>query len=240
MTALRARAIWPVLASGCALVLCCLGGAARAHGVDDADAAFIAQASGAHIVPFMYLGAKHMVTGIDHLLFLLGVVFFLRRPRDIALYVTLFAAGHSVTLLGAVLLHVQLNAWLIDALIGLSVAYKALDNLGGWRTLFGVAPDARVAVLLFGLCHGAGLATRLQQLHLSPQGLLPNLIAFHAGIELGQLAALTGMLAVLAWWRCSARFGAQAVLANGAMLCAGLVLAGYQISGFILQPGSMP
>lgn len=218
-----------------ALACACLP--AGAHGVQDGDAAFIAQSAGAQLVPFAYLGARHMVTGYDHLLFLLGVVFFLRRPRDVLLYVTLFAAGHSVTLLSGVLLRVQVNTWLVDAVIGLSVAYKAIDNLDGWRTLFGATPDRRAAVLGFGLIHGLGLATRLQELHLSRQALIPNLLAFHVGIELGQIAALCLMMALLFVWRRRPRFNAQALLANGAMLGAGLLLTGYQLAGWLVQQG---
>lgn len=213
---------------------------ARAHGVEDGDAAFIAQSAGVHIIPFMYLGAKHMVTGYDHLLFLFGVVFFLRRQRDVLLYVTLFAISHSVTLLGGVLAQIRVNPWLIDAVIGLSVAYKAIDNLDGWGTLFGATPGRRQAVLAFGLMHGLGLATRLQELQLARHGLLPNLLAFHVGIELGQLAALVPMVALLLAWRRLAGFDRQAVLANGVMLGTGLLLTGYQLAGFFVQQGMLP
>src|SRR5450631_3682564 len=177
------------------LLLLAVSPFAAAHGVTGSDADFLKTASGPHIGPFLYLGAKHMVTGYDHLLFLFGVIFFLYRLRDVATYVTLFAVGHSITLLGGVLGKVQVNPWLIDAIIGFSVVYKAFENIGGFRTLFGATFNPRAAVFLFGLCHGLGLATKLQTLQLDRDGLLPNLIAFNVGVEIGQLLALVVMVA---------------------------------------------
>ena len=142
------------------------------------------------LMAFLYLGAKHMVTGYDHLLFLFGVIFFLYRLRDVGLYVTLFAVGHSVTLLYGVLSGTHVNAYLVDAVIGFSVVYKALDNLGAFRRWFGVQPDTRAAVFVFGLIHGFGLATKLQDFALPRAGLAPKIVAFNAGVEIGQLLAL--------------------------------------------------
>lgn len=139
-----------------------LAGAAAAHGVAEDDKLFIEGSAGAQLIPFLYLGAKHMVTGYDHLLFLFGVIFFLYRIRDVGLYVTLFAIGHSSTLLYGVLSGTHVNPYIVDAIIGLSVVYKALDNLGAFKTVFGVQPDNRAAVFIFGLFHGFGLATKLQ------------------------------------------------------------------------------
>src|SRR5215208_4911981 len=130
-----------------------------AHGVADKDKAFLEQNTGAHLIPYMYLGAKHMVTGYDHLLFLCGVIFFLYRLREVGKYVTLFALGHSMTLLYGVLSGTHVNAYIVDAIIGFSVVYKALDNIGGFKSLFGFQPDTRAAVLIFGFFHGFGLAT---------------------------------------------------------------------------------
>jgi hypothetical protein len=211
---------------------------AHAHGVAGEDAAFVAANRGTQIIPFMYLGAKHMVTGYDHLLFILGVIFFLYRLREVALYVTMFSLGHSITLLLGVLGGFHVNAYLIDAIIGLSVVYKALDNLGGFRTLFGVEFNQKRAVLIFGLFHGFGLATKIQQLNPSPDGLLPNMISFNVGVELGQMVALSIMLGVMILWRNSAGFVRHAVLANAAILTAGLVLTGYQLTGFMIQRGT--
>ena len=207
-------------------------GLALAHGIGGKDAAFVASSHGPQIIPFLYLGAKHMVTGYDHLLFILGVIFFLYRLSHVALYVTMFSIGHSITLLTGVLTGVQVNPYLIDAIIGLSVAYKAFDNLGGFQTLFGFQPDARVAVLVFGLFHGFGLATKLQTLHPSKDGLVVNMVSFNVGVEIGQLIALTIMLGVILWWRKSSSFARHAILANALILCAGFLLMDYQLAGF--------
>jgi hypothetical protein len=116
-----------------ALVASAVFTAAFAHGVADGDKGYIQESSGILFGPFVYLGAKHMVTGYDHLLFLFGVIFYLYRLKDVSLYVTMFAIGHSITLIAGVLLQIQFNAYLTDAIIGLSVVYKALDNLSRFR-----------------------------------------------------------------------------------------------------------
>lgn len=205
-----------------------------AHGVAAGDKGFIQQSSGILAIPFAYLGAKHMVTGYDHLLFLLGVIFFLYRLRDVALYVTLFAVGHSTTLLLGVLAQVHVNAYLVDAVIGLSVVYKALDNLGAFRIWFGVQPDARAATLLFGFVHGLGLATKILDFEMSPDGLLPNLIAFNVGVETGQILALSAILIVMNHWRRTRGFPSLAYRANVAIMAAGFVLVGYQLAGYFI------
>jgi len=211
-----------------------VGAAALAHGVGQADQQFLTNNAGAQIVPFIYLGAKHMVTGYDHLLFLFGVIFFLYRLKEVALYVTLFAVGHSVTLLTGVLGGLHVNAYIVDAIIGLSVAYKAFDNLDGFRTVFGFEPAPKIAVLVFGFFHGFGLATKLQELSLSQEGLVPNMIAFNVGVEIGQFLALGAILIVMNYWRRSASFLRHANLANTVLMTAGFVLAGYQLSGYFL------
>jgi HupE/UreJ protein len=208
------------------------------HGVTGSDADFLKTVSGAHIGPFLYLGAKHMVTGYDHLLFLFGVIFFLYRLRDVAVYVTCFAAGHSATLLAGVLSGVHVNSYLVDALIGFSVVYKAFDNLDGFRTLFGWQPNPKVAVFGFGLIHGFGLATKLQEFALSSKGLIANMISFNVGVELGQLIALSIILFVMIPYRRTEGFVRHAVLANVALMTAGFVLAGYQIAGYVLGPAA--
>ncbi len=208
---------------------------ALAHGVTAGDKGYLQEVSGALLIPFAYLGAKHMVTGYDHLLFLLGVIFFLYKLRDVALYVTLFAFGHSVTLLTGVLTGISASAYLIDAIIGLSVAYKALDNLGAFRAWFGVQPDARAATLIFGFFHGFGLATKILDYEVSPEGLVPNLIAFNVGVELGQLMALTAILIVMGYWRRTPSFTRRAYTANVAIMTAGFVLMGYQLVGYFVH-----
>ena len=232
MTRRMERRLAPWLAAATAILLTAVPGLALAHGIGGKDAAFVASSHGAQIIPFLYLGAKHMVTGYDHLLFILGVIFFLYRLSHVALYVTMFSLGHSITLLTGVLTGVQVNPYLIDAIIGLSVAYKAFDNLGGFQTLLGVQPDTKLAVLVFGLFHGFGLATKLQALHPSKNGLVANMISFNVGVELGQLIALTVMLGVILWWRKSSSFARHAVLANALILTAGFVLMDYQLAGF--------
>ena len=212
--------------------------AAAAHGVEDKDAAFIQAHPGPEIVAFLYLGAKHMVTGYDHLLFLAGVIFFLYRLREVALYVTMFSIGHSITLLTGVLARIHVDPYLVDAVIGLSVVYKALDNLGAYPTLIGRQPDAKLMVLLFGLVHGFGLATKLQDLQLSKDGLAPNLLAFNVGVELGQIVALSLILAAMALWRATPSFRKGAVAANVLIMTAGFVLTGQQLAGFFWEGGA--
>jgi hypothetical protein len=215
-----------------ALIAFFIHGVAYAHGIGGRDAAFVAATKGPDLLPFMYLGAKHMVTGYDHLLFIFGVIFFLYRLRDVFVYVTLFSVGHSITLLAGVLLKVDVNPYLVDAIIGLSVAYKAFDNLGGFRSVFGVQPDNKVAVAGFGLIHGFGLATKLQSLRLGENGLVANMIGFNIGVEIGQIIALAVFLVIMLLWRQSARFERQAVAANALILAAGFMLIEYQLAGY--------
>ena len=205
-----------------------------AHGVNENDKAFIEGASGVNIIPYMYLGAKHMVTGYDHLLFLLGVIFFLYRMKDISIYVTLFAIGHSSTLLLGVLTDISVSSYLVDAIIGLSVVYKALDNMGAYQRWFGFQPNTKVASLVFGLFHGFGLATKLQDFNMSPDGLIGNLLAFNVGVEIGQLLALGAILIVMGFWRKSSSFWRHAYTANVVVMTLGFSLAGYQLVGFFV------
>ena len=197
---------------------------AHAHGVAEGDKGYIQEVSGTHLLPFTYLGAKHMVTGYDHLLFLAGVIFFLYKLKDIALYVSLFAIGHSVTMLYGVYAGVNVNAYLIDAIIGLSVVYKALDNLGAFQRWFGVQPNTKVATLVFGLFHGFGLAAKIQEFEIARDGLLPN-----------QLLALGAILIAMGFWRRTAGFFQHAYTANVAMMCAGFMLIGYQLTGLFVS-----
>ncbi len=213
-------------------VLLLVAAAAAAHGVTGDDASFLLQASGPQPLVFAYLGAKHMVTGYDHLLFLFGVIFFLYRMREVAAYVTLFAIGHSVTLLYGVLGGVHVNPYLVDAIIGFSVVYKALDNLGAFKRWFGVQPNTKAAVLIFGFFHGFGLATKLQDFKLSRDGLVENILAFNVGVELGQLLALSAILIAMGFWRRTNAFTRQAFAANAVLMTAGFVLIGYQLTGF--------
>ena len=220
------------LAKTIILVLVCTAVPLLAHNVAARDAAFLRQNQGTQIFPFLYLGAKHMVTGYDHLMFLVGVIFFLYKLKDILLYVSLFTLGHSVTLLTGVLSGVHVNPYLVDALIGLSVVYKAFDNLDGFRTLLGFQPNTKLMVLGFGLVHGFGLATKLQELHLSSKGLVGNLVSFNVGVELGQLIALSIILLAMTWWRGTSDFVKHAVAANVVVMMLGFLLLGYQLTGY--------
>lgn len=206
---------------------------AEAHGVSSKDARYLLSLDGPAVLPLMYLGAKHMVTGYDHLLFLVGVVFFLRRLRDVVLYVSLFTVGHSLTLLGGALGGVRANPFLVDAVIGLSVVYKAFENLGGFRSL-GFAPDTRMAVLAFGLAHGLGLATKLQEVTLPTHGLITNILSFNGGVEIGQCLALAAVVVVLGYWRTQPGFLRHARVTNAALMTAGFVLTGYQLTGYLV------
>jgi hypothetical protein len=208
---------------------------ALAHAIGGRNAAFVAAVDGPDPVPFVYLGAKHMVTGYDHLLFLIGVIFFLYRFRDIAIYVTMFSIGHSITLLAGVYFAMNVDSYLVDAVIGFSVIYKAFDNLGGMKTVFGFQPDNRPVVLGFGLIHGFGLATKLQALSPSPNGLLVNLISFNVGVELGQIIALSLILLAMTLWRKTPLFEKTSTAANVLIMVAGSVFMVHQIAGFFLQ-----
>ncbi|MCU0853438.1 MAG: HupE/UreJ family protein [Rhodobacteraceae bacterium] len=207
--------------------------AAFAHAVTLGDKGYIQEVTGVHIIPFLYLGAKHMVTGYDHILFLMGVIFFLYGMKEIGLYVTLFAVGHSVTMLAGVWFGFGINSYIIDAIIGFSVVYKALDNLGAFQKWFGVQPNTKVATLIFGFLHGFGLASKIMDYDISPDGLLPNLIAFNVGVEVGQLMALALLLVFMTRWRASPSFARQAYAANVLMMTAGFALMGIQIAGYV-------
>ncbi|MBZ5605032.1 MAG: HupE/UreJ family protein [Acidobacteriia bacterium] len=210
-------------------------GLLSAHDVSKQDASFVQSLDGAAIVPFIYLGAKHMVTGYDHLAFLVGVIFFLYRLKDIVLYVSLFTIGHSITLLAGVLGGIHANSYITDAIIGFSVVYKAFDNIGGFQKLFGFQPNTKIAVLIFGLFHGFGLATKLQQLDLSRNGLVTNILSFNVGVEIGQVLALTGVLLMLSFWRTRKGFFDYALATNTALMAVGFLLAGYQIAGYFVM-----
>jgi hypothetical protein len=214
------------------LLLLLVAGAASAHGVAESDKGFLEQATGPQIGAFLYLGAKHMMTGYDHLLFLFGVIFFLYRMRQVAAYVTLFAIGHSTTLISGVLMGTNISSHLVDAVIGLSIVYKALDNVRAFEAWFGWKPEPRIAVLFFGFFHGFGLATKLQDLGLKQDGLLTNLISFNLGVEIGQMLALAAILIVMDYWRQTRSFVRNAFRANVVLMTAGFLLTGYQLAGY--------
>lgn len=206
-----------------------------AHGVAQGDQGYIQEISGINIMPFIYLGAKHMVSGYDHLLFLVGVIFFLYRLSHIAIYVSLFALGHSATLIIGVYFNIPANAYLIDAIIGLSIVYKALDNMGAYQRWLGFQPNTKAATLIFGLFHGFGLATKIQEFEISIDGLLPNLLAFNIGVEIGQILALSMIFIIISFWRKSPSFYRYAYNSNTILMSAGFILFGLQITGYIIS-----
>jgi HupE/UreJ protein len=235
MTRVNPKHEWLLLPFTClALLIGVFTGVLDAHGVSGKDAVYLQGLQGRAIIPLMYLGAKHMVTGYDHLLFLVGVIFFLYRLKDVLLYVSLFTIGHSLTLLVGVLGGVRANPFLIDAIIGFSVAYKAFENMDGFRRFFGVQPNTRAAVLVFGLFHGFGLATKLQEFELSPNGLVANIVSFNVGVEIGQGLALTAILIALSYWRTRSGFLNHAFATNAVVMACGFLLVGYQLSGYFL------
>jgi len=176
-----------------------------------------------------------MVTGYDHILFLVGVLFFLFRMRDVLIYVSFFTVGHSITLLSGVWGDIQVNAYLIDAIIGLSIVYKGFDNLGGFKSIFGIEPSTKTAVVIFGLFHGFGLATKLQEFNIPKEGLLQNLIAFNIGVELGQFFALTFVVIILSIWRKYQSYMQFTTVTNSMLMSAGLILTIYQLTGYAVQ-----
>jgi len=232
VTAPPAQRQWLLAAALLLVVLLLLQAApALAHDISQSDRAAVARIDGPAPFAFLYLGAKHMVTGIDHILFLIGVIFFLHRLRDVVIYVSMFTIGHSLTLLGGVLMNTGANSYIVDAIIGFSVVYKAFENLGGFRKL-GIAINTKLAVLGFGLFHGLGLATKVRDLGLSENGLLTNLLSFNVGVEIGQVVVLAVVVTLFNLWRTTRSFAPGAFYANLALMAGGLALIGYQLTGY--------
>ncbi|MEJ7779276.1 MAG: HupE/UreJ family protein [Daejeonella sp.] len=214
------------------LALSVVGNSCFAHGVDGDTQTFLSGNEGVAFGPFLYIGAKHMITGYDHLLFLVGVIFFLYRPKEVLLYVSFFTIGHSLTLLLGVMADISINAFLIDAIIALSIVYKGFDNLGGFKRFFGTQPNTKAAVLIFGLFHGFGLASKLQEFKFDKEGLFTNLIGFNIGVEIGQFIALAFVLIIISLWRRYPSFMKASTLTNTMLMAAGFVLLGYQLTGY--------
>ncbi|MCW9034559.1 MAG: HupE/UreJ family protein [Rhodospirillales bacterium] len=208
---------------------------AYAHAVAEGDKGYIQEIYGVNLVPYIYLGAKHMLTGYDHILFLFGVIFFLYRIKHIAIYVSLFALGHSSTMLIGVIFNFGINSYLIDAIIGFSIVYKALDNIGAFKRWLGVQPNTKIATLIFGFFHGFGLASKIIDYDIAEDGLIPNLLAFNVGVEIGQILALSAILIAMGWWRRSRSFFKHAYTSNVIMMTAGFVLIGYQLTGYFVS-----
>lgn len=206
-----------------------------AHGVDNATQAFLLGNKGIAFGPFLYIGAKHMITGYDHLLFLVGVIFFLYKKKEILIYVSFFTIGHSLTLLFGVLSDIKINVFLIDAIIAASIIYKGFDNLGGLKKIIGKQPNTKIAVLIFGLFHGFGLATKLQEFKFDQDGLLVNLLGFNLGVEIGQFLALGLVLILFDFWRRHKSFIKFSYITNTLLMAAGFALLAFQLTGYFLN-----
>ena len=221
--------VWVIV---CFLMLIPVG-AAYAHGVSSADREAMI---GGGAMEYIWLGATHMLTGYDHLLFLFGVIFFLTGFRDVVRFITAFTLGHCITLLGATLAGIGANAHLIDAVIAVSVMYKGFENLGGFKRVFKRdAPNLLWVVFGFGLIHGFGLSTRLQDLPLGDDNLIIRILSFNVGVELGQIAALCVMVMFFTVWRKSASFIRFSTIANQGLVLAGLGLLVFQMVGFFTE-----
>lgn len=198
-----------------------------AHDVSDADQQIL---DGGGLWSYVWVGAKHMITGYDHILFLVGVIFFLKNFRDILLFITVFTIGHSITLIGATYLGVKVDEHIIDAIIGLSVLYKGFENLGGFKKIFKISsPNLLAMVFLFGLIHGLGLSTRLQSFALGQTDFLAKIISFNIGVELGQVTALIPIIFLINLWRKRRSYEAFYKAANVYLVIAGVGLAIYQV-----------
>lgn len=214
------------------IILLIIPFATFAHGVDDETQSFLLSNKGIAFGPFLYIGAKHMITGYDHLLFLIGVIFFLYKTKDIITYITYFTTGHSVTLLLGVMADINVNVFLIDAIIALSIVYKGFDNLKGFKIIFGKQPNTKIAVLIFGLFHGFGLATKLQEFKFDKEGLFVNLLGFNLGVEVGQFLALGFVLLCISYWRQYDSYLKFSKNTNILLMAAGFLLLGYQLTGY--------
>ncbi len=212
------------LSASVATLVLLLSESAFAHGMSEADKQAILSGG---ILGYFNLGAIHMLTGYDHLLFLLGVIFFLTRFKDILRFITAFTVGHCITLIVATFLQIKANYTLVDAAIALTVCYKAFENLDGFKKYLNMqAPNLTIAVFGFGLLHGFGLSSRLQEIVLQEivvgmDNLLPKILLFNLGVEFGQVAALSVMWIFLAKWQGTQSFKRFGKIANLGLLAAG-------------------
>lgn len=217
------------------IAFCLFSVTTYAHGVDEETQSFLMGNKGVAFGPFLYIGAQHMITGYDHLLFLVGVIFFLYRTKEIITYVSYFTIGHSVTLLLGVMVDIQMNAYIIDAIIALSIVYKGFDNLGGFKQFFGKQPNTKIAVLIFGLFHGFGLATKLQEFKFDKDGLFTNLLGFNLGVEIGQFLALGLVLLIIGIWRRYDSYLKFSKITNILLMASGFLLLGFQLTGYFIS-----
>lgn len=212
------------------LLLLLLPVIAIAHGISEADKQ--AMLEGGYL-RYVGLGATHMLTGYDHLLFIFGVIFFLTGFRDIVKFITAFTIGHSITLIFATIYGITANYYMIDAIIALSVCYKGVENLDFFeKYLNRPSPNLLMVIFSFGLVHGFGLSTRLQQLPLGESGLIMRILSFNVGVEFGQIIALAIMLVIISGWRKTESFKQFSLTANAGLVLAGLLLFIFQMHGY--------
>jgi hypothetical protein len=201
-----------------------------AHDVSSGDQEIL---NNGGLLSYIWVGAKHMVTGYDHLLFLTGVIFFLNSIKDILKFITVFTIGHSIMLIGATFLEIQVNEHIIDAIIGLSVLYKGFENLKGFEKYFNIkAPNLFLMVLLFGLIHGMGLSTRLQSFDMGTDQVLLKILSFNLGVELGQIAALIPIVLLIRLWKKKSSYQAFYKACNIYLIIVGVLLFLYQMAGY--------
>ncbi|MGB3608005.1 HupE/UreJ family protein [Psychroserpens sp.] len=202
---------------------------AIAHGVSDADQEIL---NSGGLLSYIYVGAKHMLTGYDHILFIIGVVFYLNGFKDIVKFISVFTVGHCITLLGATYLNISINEHVIDAIIALSVVYKGFENLGGFQKIKLKSPNLLMMVFIFGLIHGLGLSTRLQSFDIGNELFLAKIFSFNIGVELGQVIALIPIVMLITYWKTQSSFKAFYQSVNTYLIVAGLLLFAYQLNGY--------
>ncbi|MBT6663401.1 MAG: HupE/UreJ family protein [Nitrospina sp.] len=215
-----------ILISAFTLLVCSF---AFAHGMSEAEKQSILQGGN---LQYLKIGATHMLTGYDHLLFVFGIVFFLTHFMDVVKTITAFTLGHSITLVSATLMGITVNYFLIDAIIALSVCYIGYANIGGFKKLFDKSLNMIWAIFIFGLIHGLGLSTRLQQLPLGEEGIVLRILSFNLGIELGQIGALCLMIVLLFKWRGTSSFQKLSTFSNRGIIYAGIYLFLMQMHGY--------
>jgi len=201
-----------------------------AHGVSQSDQEILTNGG---LLAYILVGAKHMVTGYDHLLFLVGVIFYLSNFKDIVKFVTVFTIGHSITLISATLLGIKANEHLIDAVIALSVLYKGFENLGGFQKILNTkSPNLLWMVFIFGLIHGFGLSTRLQSFDIGNEQILAKIVSFNVGVELGQIAALVPIVFIISRWKAFKSYDTFYKVVNWFLVAAGIGLFIFQMYGY--------
>lgn len=202
----------------------------QAHGVSGSDNLMLHEGG---LLEYIYVGAKHMITGYDHILFLVGVIFYLNTFKDILRFITVFTIGHSITLIGATYMGITMNEHLIDAVIAISVLYKGFENLGGFSKILKIkSPNLLFMVLVFGLIHGFGLSTRLQSIEIGNESFLAKIVCFNIGVELGQIFALIPVVFIISKWKAKKSYQLFYQITNWFLVLAGIALLAFQLYGY--------